>query len=87
MDDDFFDEMGESDEGCIPVGQNNYRTAEETQEYLRTTPAFLNLLGADIEKNPNRLQPVTSELLDRINALVGDDDIDLDAPLLSEDDD
>lgn len=50
-------------------------------------PIFLRFLGIDIEQNPHRLQPVTTDLLARINDLVGDEDIDLDAPLLPEDDD
>lgn len=48
---------------------------------------FLRFLDMDIERNPHRLQPVTVGLVERIDALIGDDDIDLDAPLLPEDDD
>jgi superfamily I DNA/RNA helicase len=40
-----------------------------------------------IQNEPSKVQPFPIELHDRINALVGDDAIDLDAPLLPEDDD
>lgn len=50
-------------------------------------PIFLRFLGIDIEQHPSRLKPITTGLLARIDALVGDEDIDIDAPLLPEDDD
>lgn len=42
---------------------------------------FLEFLERDIEKNPQDLVPLTQEMLDEINDLVGDMDIDLDALL------
>lgn len=48
---------------------------------------FVQFLNLDIEQNPYRLKPITENLLGRIDDLVGDEDIDLDAPLLPEDDD
>ena len=38
---------------------------------------FLDLLAQDIEHNPQRLQPISSELIDRIRSLVLDVDVDL----------
>ena len=46
---------------------------------------FLSLIAKDIEQNPQHLQPITTENLDRIQTLVNDIDIDLDAPLSDED--
>ena len=46
---------------------------------------FLSFLANDMQKHPNRLQTVTPALRDRIDALVGDMDVDLDAPLSEED--
>ena len=43
--------------------------------------SFLTFLANDIEQNPQRLKAVTPELVSRIQELVGDIDIDLDAPL------
>jgi antitoxin PrlF len=48
---------------------------------------FLRFLKLDIEKKPHSLQPITANLLSRIEELVGEEDIDPDAPLLPEDDD
>jgi len=42
---------------------------------------FLAFLARDIEQNPQNLVPLTQEMLDEIDDLVGNMDIDLDAPL------
>ncbi len=42
---------------------------------------FLNFLATDIRHNPQRLQSIDSELIDRIRSLVANVDLDLDAPL------
>jgi antitoxin PrlF len=48
---------------------------------------FLRFLALDITQKPHSLQPITADLLSRIEELVGDEDIDLNAPLQPEDDD
>ena len=45
---------------------------------------FLNFLANDLQQHPNRLQSITPYLRSRIDALVGDINIDLDAPLSEE---
>jgi len=47
---------------------------------------FLNFIANDIQKNPHHVQAVSSELFERIQNLVDDVDVDLDIPLLDEDD-
>lgn len=42
---------------------------------------FLEFLEKDMRENPQRLVPLSQELLDESYALVGDIDIDMDAPL------
>ena len=42
---------------------------------------FLAFLARDIEQNPQNLVPLTQEMLDESYSLVGDIDIDMDAPL------
>jgi hypothetical protein len=49
-----------------------------------TLGVFLNFLARDIEKNPQHLQPISSDLATRIQSLVCDVEIDLDSPLLEE---
>jgi hypothetical protein len=39
----------------------------------------------DISRHPERLQPITADLVDRLHSLVGDLDVDLDAPLPDDD--
>lgn len=47
--------------------------------------SFLHFLACDMQRHPDTIQPLTPELLKRINSLVGDVDVDLDAPLSLED--
>lgn len=65
-----------SQERAVPAPQDDWMLA-----------LFLNFLGRDAEQTPHRVQPVTADLLARIDALVGDEDIDINTPLLPEDDD
>lgn len=46
---------------------------------------FLNFLAEDIKNNPQRLETLSSDLVSRVQSLVCDVDLDLDAPLLDED--
>jgi antitoxin PrlF len=46
---------------------------------------FLNFLVRDIEKNPQHLQAISSDLVSRVQSLVSEVDLDLDAPLSDED--
>ncbi|TBR41961.1 type II toxin-antitoxin system PrlF family antitoxin [Marinomonas agarivorans] len=48
--------------------------------------SFLTFLANDIQSNPQHLQAATPELAHRIQHLVGEMDIDLEAPLDDEDD-
>lgn len=47
--------------------------------------AFLDLLEADIKAHPERLRAFDGELHDRLKALVGDVEVDLDAILSADD--
>ncbi|MCS6915924.1 MAG: type II toxin-antitoxin system PrlF family antitoxin [Myxococcota bacterium] len=46
---------------------------------------FLGFLARDLAKHPERLQAVDAGLAQRIQALVGDVEVDLDAPLSADD--
>jgi antitoxin PrlF len=46
---------------------------------------FLNFLVRHIEKNPQHLQAISSDLVNRVQSLVSEVDLDLDAPLSDED--
>ncbi len=57
-------------------------------DYTESDPVlekFLDFLAKDIEKNPDRLQPITYEWLERCYSLVKDVEVDLYAPLPDED--
>lgn len=46
---------------------------------------FLNFLARDIENNPQHIQAISSDLVSHVQSLVADVDVDLDTPLLVED--
>ncbi|AIE76256.1 type II toxin-antitoxin system PrlF family antitoxin [Synechocystis sp. PCC 6714] len=46
---------------------------------------FLDFLAQDMDKNPQHIQAISSELVGRVQSLVSGVDVDLDAPLLDED--
>jgi antitoxin PrlF len=46
---------------------------------------FLNFLARDIEKNPQHLQAISSDLVSHVQSLVFDVELDLGSPLLDED--
>jgi antitoxin PrlF len=46
---------------------------------------FLNFLARDMEKNPQHLQSISSDLVSHVQSLVSGVDLDLDAPLLDKD--
>ncbi|BAZ16387.1 HtaR suppressor protein homolog [Calothrix sp. NIES-4071] len=46
---------------------------------------FLDFLAKDIKNNPQRIKPITSDLLRRAQSLVADVEFDIDVPLSDED--
>ena len=46
---------------------------------------FLDFLTEDIEKNPQHLTTISPELVNRVQSLVADVEVNLDVPLLDED--
>ncbi len=46
---------------------------------------FLSFLAQDIIKNPQHVQAISSDLVNRVQSLVADVEFDLDAPLSDED--
>ncbi len=46
---------------------------------------FLNFISQDIKNNPQHLETLSSDLINRVQSLISDVDVDLDAALLDED--
>ena len=57
----------------------------EPMEAHLSVSRTLELLAADMNAHPEHIRPVDSLLVDRIIALVGQVDVDLNTPLLAED--
>lgn len=61
------------------------RVSPDAAEEDPALAPFLALLEQDISRHPERLRPISSDLVDRLHSLVGDLDVDLDAPLPDDD--
>ena len=62
-----------------------YIEAAREQEADPALGAFLDVLEADIKAHPERLRLLDSAFVERIQALVGNEHVDLDAPLSDDD--
>ncbi|MBE9045610.1 type II toxin-antitoxin system PrlF family antitoxin [Pleurocapsales cyanobacterium LEGE 10410] len=60
-------------------------TRSETLEEDPILGKFLDFLAQDIKQNPQHIQPITSKTLKRVQSLVENVDIDLNASLSDED--
>jgi len=60
-------------------------TRAESEEEDPALEQFLGFIARDVASHPERLRSIDQGLLNRIKALVGHDDIDLDAPLSPDD--
>jgi len=67
-----------------PDGQVVISRADQT-ESDPILGGFLNFLARDIEKNPQHLKALSSDLVSRVQSLVSEVELALDAPLLDED--
>lgn len=73
--------------------QIRYRTDTTGRVYIEAVSdeadpalgAFLDLLERDLIAHPERLKPLSPNVLTRLDTLVGDIDVDLDAPLSPDD--
>ena len=72
----------------IPIITSDNRVQSKTAEPIEahlSVSRTLELLAADMNEHPEHIRPVDSRLVDRIIALVGQADVDLNTPLLAED--
>jgi DNA-binding phage protein len=73
----------------IDTARQGFQTVPFTSERELTSDPllgqFLSFLAKDIQTNPDRLQVVSTDLLNRIGPLVAQFDIDIDATLADED--
>lgn len=68
-----------------PDGQVVISRTDQTEESDPVLGRFLNFIAQDIEKNPQHLQAISSDLVSHAQSLVAGVDFDLDAPLPDED--
>ena len=67
-----------------PNGQVIISRADKTEDDP-VLGQFLNFIAQDIETNPQHLQAISSDLVSRVQSLIAEVDLDLDAPLSAED--
>lgn len=68
-----------------PGGEVVLTRAEHTEGEDAVIGQFLGFLARDMATHPERLQAVDTGLVERIHSLVGGIDVDLDAPLSTDD--
>lgn len=68
-----------------PGGEVVLTRAEVADEADPALDAFLGFLANDISNHPERLQVIDAAFIERLRDLVGDAKVDLNAPLLAED--
>jgi antitoxin PrlF len=59
--------------------------ANHAEEHDPVLGEFLNFLAQDMEQNPQHIQAISSSLVSHVQSLVSGVALDLDAPLLDED--
>ena len=80
--------LGKRDKIHYTIRQNGevvLTRAEEADEADPVLGQFLGFLARDIAHHPERLQAIDAGLVQRLNALVGDVEVDLDATLPADD--
>lgn len=68
-----------------PDGKVWISRAGQTEENDSVLGKFLNFLAQDLAQNPQHIQTMSSDLASHVQSLVSGVDLDLDAPLLDED--
>ena len=68
------------DDGTVVLGRKS--TVEDRDPVM---DRFLAFLARDIESHPEHVRSIDAGLLDRIRPLIADVDLDLDAPLVPDD--
>jgi antitoxin PrlF len=79
--------LNKRDRICYTIGADGQVTIARAED-SNSDPIlgqFLNFLARDIQTNPQHLQQVSSDLVSRIQSLVANVDLDLDAPLTDDD--
>jgi antitoxin PrlF len=79
--------LGKRDKICYTIESNGLVTLSRA-DLPADDPLlgkFLSFLAQDLTNQPQQIQPVNAKLVDRLQALVGAVEIDIDAPLADED--
>lgn len=79
--------LSKRDKICYTIQPNGkvWISRVEQQESDPVLGKFLNFLTQDIERNPQHLQAMSSDLASHVQSLTSGVDLDLDAPLVDED--
>jgi antitoxin PrlF len=80
--------LNKRDKICYTIEPNGkvwISRADQAEENDPVLGEFLNFLAQDMEQNPQHIQAISSDLVSHVQSLVSGVDLDLDAPLLDED--
>ena len=76
--------LNKRDRIAYTIGSDGQVTISRAED-ANNDPLLGQFLATDIQHHPQHVQQVSSDLVDRIRLLVGNVDLDLDAPLAAED--
>ena len=77
--------LNKRDKICYTIQSDGQVVISRVEQSDPILGQFLNFLARDIEKNPQHIQAISSDLVSHVQSLVFDVDLDLDAPLPDED--
>jgi antitoxin PrlF len=77
--------LNKRDKICYTIQADGTVLISRVQQSDPILDKFLNFLTQDIEKNPQYLTAISFNLVSRIQSLVADVEVDIDVPLLDED--
>jgi antitoxin PrlF len=80
--------LNKRDKICYTIQPNGkvwISRADQAEENDPVLGEFLNFLVQDMEQNPQHIQAMSSDLVSHVQSLISGVDLDLDAPLLDED--
>jgi hypothetical protein len=80
-------DLTKEERAITSILKKNMSSPVNNREIPQRTEQFLDFLSRDIAANPQRLQPLTIAFFDRLDALVGDIEVNLDEILPKETDD
>jgi antitoxin PrlF len=77
--------LNKRDKICYAIQDDGTVMISRVEQSDPILDKFLNFLAEDVEKNPQHLTAISPDFVNRVQSLVADVEVDLNVPLLDED--